>query len=128
VFSKVGTLAFTLVLASVLGDLTVGGAAETSVGRYASYGVSDQDVVEYRIAGASLSACSAAHRSNPDPFHPVDYTQRLMHVASLYDECGKSLRKHHASAGVLHTNGVFLGFTCSALSASTGTAVTVPAC
>jgi len=125
VFSKAAIFAFTLTLASVLGDLTVGGAAETSAG---SYGVSDQDVVEYRIAGASISTCSAAHRSNPDPFHPVDYTQRLMHVASLYDECGKSLRKHHASAGVLHTNGVFLGFTCSALSASTGAAVIVPAC
>lgn len=115
-------------LASVLGDVTVGVAAETSAGGYTSYGVSDQDVVEYRLAGASISTCSAAHRSNPDPIHPVDYTQRLMRVASLYDECGKSLLRHHASAGVLHTNRVFLGFTCSALSVSTGAAVTVPAC
>lgn len=101
-------------------------AAEAGV--YDTWGVSSQDAAEYGKAAASIGSCSAAHSADPDPMHPTDNPQSLLHLASLYGECGDILKRQHSSAAILRTNGLFLSFKCSALAASTGSAVTSSAC
>ncbi len=104
------------------------GAGEAVAGTYDRFGVSDQDVALYEKAAASIPACAAAHVSDRDPLRPSGNPQYLMHLASLYGQCGDVLRKRHVSLGVTRTNDLFLTLKCSALDPATGGYVSAPAC
>ncbi len=97
-------------------------------GTYDRYGVSDKDVTEYNALAGKIRVCAMARTADPDPVHPSDNPQDLLHVAGLYGQCSDELVKRHASAGALRTNDLFLGFTCSVLGSSTGVAVNAQAC
>jgi len=112
------TIAFTI----ACGTLALG------AGTYDRWGVSNEDVAAYTKAASAIQACTAARLADRNPMNPAAYPQNLMRVASLYGQCGDSLKKQHASDAVLRTNDLFLSFTCSVLGSATGVAVNAPAC